>query len=128
MSSKEALDVLGIDGTADSAIVRSAYRRLLAAFHPDRNDAVDATENYIRVQTAYNIIGASSTITGLSWYESLGGSDRMFTGPINMSTVDATRPDDIREHVSRGNIFAAVARINPEIVNFFAMGNSQRGP
>merc|ERR1712151_971208 len=103
MSKGEAFDVLGIDGTADYRTVRKAYRTLMAKFHPDSNKAPDAVENYKRVQVAYGIIGASSMMTGLSWFESLGGSDRKFKGPAEIHITDVERPDDIRKYVSSGH-------------------------
>lgn len=36
MTREEALEVLGLDGTADADAIRAAYRRLMASAHPDR--------------------------------------------------------------------------------------------
>lgn len=49
-------EILQVQPTADSAIIQSAYRRLILRYHPDRNAGVDAQEMTQRLNRAYEIL------------------------------------------------------------------------
>jgi curved DNA-binding protein CbpA len=48
--------VLQVERTASARQIRSAYRRLARAYHPDRNAAPDAAEQFRAVAEAYAIL------------------------------------------------------------------------
>jgi len=126
MSSREARDVLGIDDTASYSELRAVYRKLIAELHPDRNEGPDAADKFRRVKAAYKIVSALPAMTGLSWFESWGGSDRNFVGPILNRQLVHKRPDDIKAHVLSGNSFAALWQYDPDVMKKFGNGNLQR--
>ncbi len=47
---------LGVPRDADAEEIKRAYRKLAMEFHPDRNSAVDAEENFKRVTEAYEVL------------------------------------------------------------------------
>lgn len=48
--------VLGVGRDADAHAIKSAYRKLAAAYHPDRNSSPTASQNFIAVQNAYEVL------------------------------------------------------------------------
>lgn len=50
--------VLGIPATASSDELRSAYRRLAKMWHPDTCHELDATQQFQRIQHAYEVLAA----------------------------------------------------------------------
>jgi len=88
-------------------------------YHPDRNPDEAAKAKLERVQAAYGVLKSSGTITGVSWYESLGGSDRKFTGPLQISSIELERPDSLRDHVLGGNTYAGVRLLSNTITDYF---------
>lgn len=48
--------VLGLKRSADGAAVKTAYRRLARQWHPDVCKEPDATEQFIRIQYAYDVL------------------------------------------------------------------------
>ncbi|EGF31713.1 DnaJ [Oxalobacteraceae bacterium IMCC9480] len=48
--------VLGLDSDASASAIKSAYRKKASEFHPDRNTAVDAPEQFRAVQEAYDLL------------------------------------------------------------------------
>jgi len=54
LTRQEAFAELGVAESATDAEVRSAYKRLAREWHPDKNEAVDATEKFQRVNAAYH--------------------------------------------------------------------------
>lgn len=76
--------VLGLGQNADSAAIKVAYRRLAKQWHPDVSKEPDAAEQFLRIQTAYDILGDEKTrkkyLAGLALENSLtAGSRRSFT-------------------------------------------------
>jgi DnaJ-like protein len=53
--------VLGLAQTATLEQVKAAYRRLARSVHPDVNHEPDATEQFLRVQRAYEVLGNPAT-------------------------------------------------------------------
>lgn len=76
---EEPYQVLGLSPKASSQEVKSAYRRLALATHPDRNpDDQDATANFRRVQQAYERIlagqaGGDTDFAGLTFSITMQG-------------------------------------------------------
>ena len=58
MSSTEVnfYELLGVERTADGTTIKSAYRKLAVACHPDRCDAPDAMERFERLHEAYQVL------------------------------------------------------------------------
>ncbi len=47
---------LGVSRDADTATIKKAYRRKAREFHPDRNSAADAEDQFKRVQEAWEVL------------------------------------------------------------------------
>lgn len=48
--------VLGVSPAAAADAIKTAYRRLAAQFHPDKNPSADAAERFRLVQGAYEVL------------------------------------------------------------------------
>ncbi len=55
-SRQQALDVLGLPDRASKDEIKQAFHKLASAYHPDVNDAPDATEYYLCIQSAYEYL------------------------------------------------------------------------
>lgn len=53
--------VLGLGQDADSAAIKTAYRRLAKQWHPDVSKEPDAHEQFLKIQTAYDILSDDKT-------------------------------------------------------------------
>lgn len=51
-----ARSVLGVDQNADKAAITSAWRKLVKSHHPDVNKSPDASDLFIKIQKAYEIL------------------------------------------------------------------------
>ena len=52
-----ALELLGLDRGYNSSLLRSAYRRLALAVHPDKNKAIrDSSDDFRRLRTAFELL------------------------------------------------------------------------
>lgn len=49
-------DVLEIPDNATSEVIKAAYRRLASKWHPDRNDAPEATAKFQEIERAYSVL------------------------------------------------------------------------
>jgi hypothetical protein len=49
-------NILGIDSTATLDEIKKAYRRKAKLYHPDKNKAPEAEQNFIEVTEAYNVL------------------------------------------------------------------------
>ena len=47
---------LGVPSSASTADIKTAFRRLAAHYHPDRNASPDAPARFRLVQTAYDVL------------------------------------------------------------------------
>lgn len=48
--------VLGVSPAAAIDVVKTAYRRLAAQYHPDKNPSADAAERFRLIQQAYELL------------------------------------------------------------------------
>jgi len=53
---KDYYAVLGIDSDATAGVLKTAYRKKAAEFHPDRNAAPDAPARFRDIQEAYDLL------------------------------------------------------------------------
>jgi curved DNA-binding protein CbpA len=53
---KDYYGLLGLSPDASADIIKSAYRRKAAQFHPDRNPAPEAAAKFREVQEAYELL------------------------------------------------------------------------
>lgn len=56
MTKRTLYEVLGVEPTADTPAIRSAYRRLVLKYHPDRTTEEGASERFIEVTQAYEVL------------------------------------------------------------------------
>ncbi|MCL4402598.1 MAG: DnaJ domain-containing protein, partial [Acidobacteria bacterium] len=57
MTKKDYYEVLGVGRDADDQQIKSAYRKLALAYHPDRNpDSHDAEEKFKEAAEAYSVL------------------------------------------------------------------------
>ncbi|MCB8932067.1 MAG: J domain-containing protein [Fimbriimonadaceae bacterium] len=56
MAKRSHYDVLGVSRNFSSTELRSAYRRQVLQYHPDRSKAPDAVERFIAVTAAYEVL------------------------------------------------------------------------
>ncbi len=56
---RDYYEVLGVNKSASSADIKSAYRKLALEWHPDRNKSSDAEEKFKEINEAYEILSNS---------------------------------------------------------------------
>lgn len=56
MTSSDYYKVLGLKKSASLKDVKSAYRKLALMWHPDKNSAPEASENFRKVAEAYEVL------------------------------------------------------------------------
>jgi curved DNA-binding protein CbpA len=53
---KDYYGLLGVSPDATAEIIKAAYRKKAAQFHPDRNPAADAADKFRAVQESYEVL------------------------------------------------------------------------
>ena len=48
---------LGVSSSASSELIKAAYRKKAAQYHPDKNPSPDAAARFREVQEAYEVLG-----------------------------------------------------------------------
>jgi curved DNA-binding protein CbpA len=48
---------LGVSANATTALIKAAYRKKAAQYHPDRNPSLDAAARFREIQEAYEVLG-----------------------------------------------------------------------
>mmetsp|Transcript_6755 Transcript_6755/g.15343 ORF Transcript_6755/g.15343 Transcript_6755/m.15343 type:complete len:374 (+) Transcript_6755:127-1248(+) len=123
MTKAEARKTLGLSEDADDITkpdIRQAYRKLSFQLHPDRfegtpEECEEATNQFGRVNLAYDTLSSGVREEGVSWYESLGGKERTgFVGPINLLPLAAAQ-----ETMTRHKAEAALCGLDPTMVQSF---------
>jgi DnaJ-class molecular chaperone len=56
----ELYALLEVERTASARMIKSAYRRMARAYHPDRNPAPEAAERFKAVAEAYAVLSDSA--------------------------------------------------------------------
>ncbi len=71
MKYKDYYEILGVTRDADSAAIKSAYRKLARKYHPDVNKTKEAEEKFKDINEAYEVL---SDKTKRQRYDSLGAN------------------------------------------------------
>ncbi len=50
-------EILGVSPSASADLVKAAYRKKAAQYHPDKNPSPDAAKHFRVVQEAYEVLG-----------------------------------------------------------------------
>lgn len=53
---KDYYQILGVSRDADPKTIKSAYRRLIMKYHPDKNSEPGAEEKFKEIQKAYDVL------------------------------------------------------------------------
>ena len=53
---RDYYDVLGVDKSASDTVIKSAYRKLALAWHPDRNKSPEAETKFKEINEAYEVL------------------------------------------------------------------------
>lgn len=127
MTKAVARDTLGLLKDGEDAVteitksdIKQAYRKLSFELHPDRfkgtpEECVEAANRFGRVQLAYETLNSGVREEGKSWYESLGGRERMgFVGPVNLLPLAAAQ-ENMTRHKAEGGLCA----LDPTMVQSF---------
>jgi curved DNA-binding protein CbpA len=68
--------ILEVQRTASTRQIRSAYRRLARAYHPDRNSGDDAAQHFKAVAEAYSVLSDSSRRAAYDQFGQIPSVDR----------------------------------------------------
>ena len=71
MKYKDYYDILGVSRDADSAAIKSAYRKLARKYHPDVNKTKEAEEKFKDINEAYEVLSDKNK---RQRYDSLGSN------------------------------------------------------
>ena len=53
---KNLYAALGVASDASATLIKSAYRKKASEFHPDKNAATNASDNFRQIQEAYDLL------------------------------------------------------------------------
>jgi hypothetical protein len=98
MDTREAYQELGVDPNVSDVELKAIWRRLVAAWHPDRNATVDASRRMQHINKAYQHI--RQLRDGQSASTDDGGHAETQAGQPKAS--DSPEPE---EHTTRGNVY-----------------------
>ena len=93
---RDYYEVLGVSRTASDDDIKKAYRRLALQYHPDRNNAPEATERFKEATEAYQVLSDSEK---RSMYDRYGHSafDRVGAGSVDFSNFVGISIEDLFE-------------------------------
>lgn len=69
---EDLYEILGVAIDADSAAIKSAYRRLAQTHHPDHSDLAEAEAVFDRIAKAYSVLGDARR---RDWYDRMRSGD-----------------------------------------------------
>ena len=130
MGKAEARKVLNLDeGVTDARDIKSAYRKKTFALHPDRfvgvvrtdEETIQSAKDFANVKIAYEVLssGVRDTSSSASWYESLGGKQRMeFFGPIELLPISAAK-----KTLEGTGCRSAIVGLDPDLAMAFVARN-----
>jgi DnaJ-class molecular chaperone len=49
-------EILELNNNANEIEIKKAYHRLVKKYHPDKNNTIDTTEKFLKIQSAYEIL------------------------------------------------------------------------
>ena len=86
VAQRDYYEVLGIDKSADTKAIKTAFRRLALKYHPDRNKSPDAEEKFKEIAEAYAVLsdpkkraeydaGGFAGVEGYSYEDLFSGID-----------------------------------------------------
>ncbi|WKZ27510.1 MAG: DnaJ C-terminal domain-containing protein [Candidatus Dojkabacteria bacterium] len=114
MAKRDYYDILGIEKSATTKQIKSAYRKLAKEYHPDRNKSADAEEKFKEVQEAYEILSDDQKRKAYDQYghagtQGFGGAGAGFDfsggmGGINFDFGDFGSIEDIFEQFFGGGM------------------------
>jgi molecular chaperone DnaJ len=111
---RDYYEVLGVSRAASDDDIKKAYRRLALQYHPDRNNAPEATERFKEATEAYQVLSDSDKRGlydryGHSAFDRGGGPSVDFTNFVGLSIEDlfesffgAAGQRGARQRVQRG--------------------------
>jgi molecular chaperone DnaJ len=90
---RDYYEVLGVTRTASDDDIKKAYRRLALQYHPDRNNAPEATERFKEATEAYQVLSDAEKRGlydrfGHSAFDRGGGPSVDFTNFVGLSIED----------------------------------------
>lgn len=106
MFSKDYYHILKIPSSASTDEIRKAYRQLALLLHPDKNSSPGASEAFIDIIEAYEILGNPA---------SRKKYDRSRNIPTNQHTPVAKIPEDIYSMIQ--TLGTRLQALNPDRIN-----------
>ena len=90
---RDYYEVLGVTRTASDDDIKKAYRRLALQYHPDRNNAPEATERFKEATEAYQVLSDAEKRGlydryGHSAFDRGGGPSVDFSNFVGLSIED----------------------------------------
>jgi DnaJ domain len=129
MTKAEARKILNLEegATYDKSDIKQSYRKLSFSLHPDRFVGIERTDDEIqkanddfaKVKMAFDTLSSGINNVHVSWYESLGGKERMdFLGPLELFSMDEAK--SLLENVA---LDSAICGLSPDLVQMFVLRN-----
>jgi molecular chaperone DnaJ len=120
---RDYYEILGVNKTASSDEIKSAYRKLAMQYHPDRNKATDAEEKFKEISEAYAVLSDQNK---RQQYDQFGhaGIDMRYSQEDIFRGVDF---EDILRDFGIGG-FGGFGRGGSIFDVFFGGGRGREGP